>query len=100
MEQLLIVLAKLDPDAATKTWHIKNFRTAVEKAKREYEIKDRLLRGTPQISFHKTIGTFGARANLFQLVPQQSNYTSLVTDAATILISVSDGIWSRSIPNR
>jgi len=88
-EQLLKVLQKLDPDAATKKWSIENFQAAVKKTKRDYEAKDRIFGGKPQRFFHKIIGKFGAHANLFKMVPQQTNYTSLVTGAATILVSVS-----------
>lgn len=88
-EQLLRVLQKLDPNAATRNWSIEDFQEAVQKTKREYEAKDRLFGGKPQKFFHKIIGKFGAHANLFKVIPQQTNYTSIVTGAATILVAVS-----------
>ena len=88
-EQLLKVLQKLDPSAATKKWSLEDFQEAVKKTKREYEAKDRVFGGKPQKFFHKIIGKFGAHANLFKVVPQQTNYTSIVTGAATILVAVS-----------
>lgn len=74
-EQLLAALTKFDPDAASKTWRIKDFQRAVMKVKRKYETKDRMFGGKPQEFFHKIVGKFGAHANLFKMVPQQSNYT-------------------------
>lgn len=90
--QLIKVLQKLDPNAGDKDWSIEDFQQAVRKTKREWEDKDRMFSGRPQMFFHKIIGKFGAHKNLFRMVPQQTNYTSIVTGAATILVSVSDHI--------
>jgi hypothetical protein len=88
-DQLMKVLLKLDPKAATKNWSIEDFQDAVKRTKLEWETKDRIFGGKPQKFFHKIIGKFGAHRNLFKMIPQQTNYTSLVTGAATILVSVS-----------
>ena len=87
-EQLIKVLKKLDSNAAIKDWRIEDFQEAVKRTKKEWENKDRMFGGKPQSFFHKIIGKFGAHSNLFKMIPQQTNYTSIVTGAATILISV------------
>jgi hypothetical protein len=91
-EQLVKILQKLDPNAGVKGWSLEDFQKAVRRAKTEWEEKDRIFGGQPQKYFHKIIGKFGAHKNLFKMVPQQTNYTSLVTGAATILVSVSGRI--------
>ncbi|KAL6248861.1 hypothetical protein RBB50_003924 [Rhinocladiella similis] len=87
--QLAKILSQLSPDDPNKAWTFRDFQTAVEEARTNWESKKRLGGGKAQAMFHKIMGKFKVHSNLFSLVPSANEYTSVICWAATCLVNAS-----------
>ncbi|KIW48225.1 uncharacterized protein PV06_00834 [Exophiala oligosperma] len=87
--ELAKILSQLSPYDPNKVWTFRDFQTAVEVARKNWESKKRLGGGKAQAVFHKIMGKFKVHSNLFSLVPSANEYTSIICWAATCLVNAS-----------
>lgn len=88
--QLVHALEELAPGNTRTTWALSDLTQAVEEAQTRWKRKKGIFSTQSVQLFHRMVSKFNAHSTLFSIIPQGSQYTSVIIGATATLVKVDD----------